>query len=273
MKKTLALYLDAPLQSWGFESRFQRRGTGLFPTKSGAIGLLAAAMGIDSRYQPGDEAALAAEKARIKPLANLEFTVYALPRLRPAIRRRLRKPEALSFAEFLDVLRRSHPHHSDETLLREAILPVGRLEDYHTVTGTRRASGEVDYDATVESRRAYLQDARFGVMLTGAAETIATNASALENPRWGIWLGRKSCLPASPVFTGVFDNPKVALEKLLCRAGLPKDWPLDRLIGRTDAEDWESGQDTIADKPIAFGAAVGHRHGPRRIAALHQSNS
>src|SRR5437867_8366107 len=36
---------DAPLQSWGFASRFQRRTTGLHPTKSGVVGLLCAALG------------------------------------------------------------------------------------------------------------------------------------------------------------------------------------------------------------------------------------
>jgi len=42
----LALLLDGPLQSWGFASRFQRRTTGLHPTKSGVIGLITAAMGL-----------------------------------------------------------------------------------------------------------------------------------------------------------------------------------------------------------------------------------
>ncbi|MBI4657798.1 MAG: type I-E CRISPR-associated protein Cas5/CasD [Verrucomicrobia bacterium] len=277
MNKTLALYLDGPLQSWGFESRFQRRGTGLFPTKSGIIGLLAAAMGIDSRYLPGDQAALAAERVALKPFAELQFTAYMLPRLRPAVMRRLRNVPALSFAEFLDALRldiRQSPHPGDEDeFLRDAVLPVERLEDYHTVIGTRRASGDVDFDATVESRRAYLQDARFGVLLTGPDDIIGQASSALENPQWGIWLGRKSCLPAAPVFAGVFHDPKAALESLLQRAGLPKDWPLDKLARRADTENWESGQDTIADKPIAFGAAVGHRHAPRRITVRQPFNT
>jgi len=43
---SLALLLDGPLQSWGLASRFQRRTTGLYPTKSGVIGLLSAAMGL-----------------------------------------------------------------------------------------------------------------------------------------------------------------------------------------------------------------------------------
>lgn len=42
----LPLWFDAPLQSWGFASRFQRRTTGLFPTKSGVLGIVCAAMGL-----------------------------------------------------------------------------------------------------------------------------------------------------------------------------------------------------------------------------------
>ena len=42
----LVLRLAAPLQSWGSSSRFARRGTEVAPTKSGVIGLLAAARGL-----------------------------------------------------------------------------------------------------------------------------------------------------------------------------------------------------------------------------------
>ncbi|MEV0943992.1 type I-E CRISPR-associated protein Cas5/CasD [Micromonospora wenchangensis] len=42
----LVLRLAGPLQSWGSSSRFTRRGTEIAPTKSGVIGLLAAARGI-----------------------------------------------------------------------------------------------------------------------------------------------------------------------------------------------------------------------------------
>ena len=33
--KYLALRLQGPLQSWGFDSQYNRRNTGLMPTKSG----------------------------------------------------------------------------------------------------------------------------------------------------------------------------------------------------------------------------------------------
>jgi len=44
---TLLLRLVGPMQSWGTISRFDQRDTGKEPSKSGVIGLLAAAMGID----------------------------------------------------------------------------------------------------------------------------------------------------------------------------------------------------------------------------------
>lgn len=44
---TLLLRLAGPMQSWGTTSRFDARDTGKEPSKSGVIGLLAAALGID----------------------------------------------------------------------------------------------------------------------------------------------------------------------------------------------------------------------------------
>lgn len=47
---TLLLRFAAPLQSWGVESKFEQRSTELLPTKSGVIGLVAAALG-RKRYE------------------------------------------------------------------------------------------------------------------------------------------------------------------------------------------------------------------------------
>jgi CRISPR system Cascade subunit CasD len=44
---TLLLQLVGPMQSWGTRSRFDLRDTGKEPSKSGVIGLVAAALGID----------------------------------------------------------------------------------------------------------------------------------------------------------------------------------------------------------------------------------
>ncbi|MFD0120188.1 type I-E CRISPR-associated protein Cas5/CasD [Streptomyces virginiae] len=54
----LALRLAGPLQSWGASARFARRTTETAPTKSGVIGLLAAAQGRDRTADLTDLAAL-----------------------------------------------------------------------------------------------------------------------------------------------------------------------------------------------------------------------
>ncbi|MDZ7619261.1 MAG: type I-E CRISPR-associated protein Cas5/CasD [Patescibacteria group bacterium] len=61
---TLLLRLMGPMQSWGTTSRFDHRDTGKEPSKSGVIGLLAAAMGIDRSHWTG-----------LEPLARLQMAV------------------------------------------------------------------------------------------------------------------------------------------------------------------------------------------------------
>jgi CRISPR system Cascade subunit CasD len=58
---SLVLCFDAPMQSWGQQSRFVVRDTATEPTKSGVIGLIAAALGIAR-----DDDAAIAELARLK---------------------------------------------------------------------------------------------------------------------------------------------------------------------------------------------------------------
>lgn len=54
----LLLRLCGPMQSWGVQSRFSMRDTGLEPSKSGVIGLLCAALGRPRAEPPADLAAL-----------------------------------------------------------------------------------------------------------------------------------------------------------------------------------------------------------------------
>lgn len=49
--KTLTINLTAPLQSYGNQATFERRTTGVYPTKSAVIGMLAAALGYERRDQ------------------------------------------------------------------------------------------------------------------------------------------------------------------------------------------------------------------------------
>lgn len=58
MNHTLLLRLIGPQQSWGANARFNRRGTEQAPTKSGVVGLLAAALGYPRDRDVSELAAL-----------------------------------------------------------------------------------------------------------------------------------------------------------------------------------------------------------------------
>lgn len=87
--------------------------------------------------------------------------------------------------------------------------------DYHTVgagVGIRKAEGGVKKTATTGefetllSRRQYLFDASFLVALQGAPAVIEAAATAMRDPVWPVFLGRKCCVPAEPVMVGVTED-------------------------------------------------------------------
>jgi len=144
-------------------------------------------------------------------------------------------------------------------------IPIQRLEDYHTVTGIRRASGKVDKDATVQTYRHYLLDARFGVLLEGPETLLGEIATALRNPKWGVWLGRKCCLPASPVLAGPPGPFSDAWLRLLQCAGFAGAESLEQFDRVLETAPSEPGADLIEDTPLGYGRPIGERHAPRWV--------
>lgn len=218
----LALKLDAPLQSWGFESRFQRRTTGLHPTKSGVIGLICAAIGL---AKGSDE-----ERETLPKLAGLRMASIVIPRQQKNFWKNT--PEKL---------------------------PVRRVEDFHTVGGgydkdketqrqfiPRKASGGPCDNPTV-TRRQYLLDARFGVIFSGDRALLEKVSVALQDPVWGVWLGRKSCIPAEPIYRGLFATEAEAQRALI------GDAPLELFTTVTEAASFAEGTDSLNDQPVSFG--------------------
>ena len=208
----LAIYLDAPLQSWGVSSRFQRRGTESAPSKSGVLGLIAAAMGID-KHGPD-------ESERLAPLSACRFSVFPLA-------------------------------------TGENTAPVLRLEDFHTVGGgydrddpvdklriARKASGGVS--TTIVTRRFYHEQARFAALIEGDSGILQKAAAALEDPVWGVWFGRKCCLPAAPLLPTLASSISKALDALLHKTG-------SRIVGEGRIEQDGDGAWHQPDQPVSFG--------------------
>lgn len=139
--------------------------------------------------------------------------------------------------------------------------PGGRLTDYHTVGGgydAKQQRGAIPHSAgggpfgTVLTYREYLEDARFGVLVRGEASVINECAAALRDPVWGVWFGRKACIPTDMIVQGVFGSRKEAFQCLEAKkSALSKDgktvWR--RIVG---VDLFDKGNDTFNDVPLNF---------------------
>jgi CRISPR system Cascade subunit CasD len=216
----LGLRLDGPLQAWGYASQFNRRNTGMFPTKSGILGMCCAAMGI----RRGSER----EQEVLARLRLLRLLTVAVPRLQY----------------------RGTGH--------ETPLLVQRIVDYHTVQNTLTADRKIK--DTHLTWRQYLCDASFVAVLSGTRQLLEEVAEALRNPVWGIWLGRKACIPSAPVLDKIYDSEEDALRALLGGKSLSA-FSHQCEVGR-----FEDGTDTFSDQPLCFGGSSAFRSfNPRRI--------
>lgn len=141
MADTLLLRLSAPLQSWGSESMYDTRETDPMPTKSGVIGMIAAALG-----RRRDDS--------LEDLRELKFGV-------------------------------------------RVDLPGIRQNDFQITHMGEKLNSNL-------SNRVYLNDAVFLVGLeTGDVSFLREIENALKNPRYSLFLGRRSCPPAQPLVLGI----------------------------------------------------------------------
>lgn len=222
----LVLRLCGPMQSWGIESRFNRRDTALLPSKSALAGLICAALGAPRGSEKEADA--------LRALQTMPLLAVAVPRLLP---------------------RRGGAHGTAAATARP--LARRRLEDFHTVLGAKTAEGKKRGDAVLTSRQ-YLQDTACLALFSGPANELRGMAEALRDPVWGLWLGRKSCIPSRPVFGGLYPDEAAALAALL-------PVPLASCSYARETADFAQGTDSLPDQAVCF--AVGRRaFAPRRVA-------
>ena len=219
----LALRLQGPMQSWGFNSQFNRRDTALFPTKSALVGLCCAALGL----KRGSEE----ERTTLQKFVDTKLLCIA-------ISRKQKKRE----------------------------VAVKRMQDYHTVQNTRDAKGNIKNDAVLTYRQ-YLNDAGFIALFEGEkaflkkiAEGVPEKPWCLQNPKWGVWLGRKVCIPSTPVFAGLYFSESEAVSKISEFEGKT----VENFSSVREVSSFGNGVDSYMDQSVSFDIH-GRKFAPRRI--------
>ncbi|HMQ32558.1 MAG TPA: type I-E CRISPR-associated protein Cas5/CasD [Chloroflexaceae bacterium] len=200
---TLFLRLEGPLQAWGLRARWGERDTADAPTKSGVVGLLGCALGL--RRDDSERRALS-DALRLGVRVDLPGT-------------RLRDYHTTGGGRFGETVHRGGSRfHSDPYaggVLSAEVDAKGRIK-VKINAGTKEPETDV-------SERHYLADASFLAALQGPPDLIASLAAAVQNPVWPCFLGRKACVPATPLFEGVGQHEEGdLLEALAARPFSPR---------------------------------------------------
>lgn len=176
MRDYLIFQLYGPLASWGEIAVGESRHTGIAPSKSAVLGLLAAALGLRRPDTARDAASAAQWEREHQALAEaygmaVKLTQAGLP--------------------LTDFHTAEVPKGSGFATRRDEILAVREQK----LSGTK-------FSGTILSRRDYRQDAYAAVALwarDGAPYTLSALRDTLLEPGFALYLGRKSCPLALPL--------------------------------------------------------------------------
>ncbi len=186
MTHKLLLWFEGPMQSWGSSSRFGRRESEAFPTKSGVLGMIAAALG-----KTGEQVEW------LKSVSSYPMNVTIFSRTG-------QKPEVIR--DFHTVGNGYNVDDSWENLM------IPKTTDGKSPNGS---GSKLTY-------RFYLQDACYAVVFQLPLTQAEIIASALQNPTWGCSLGRKSCVPTEWIFQGIYESEEL-IQKYIEELALSKN--------------------------------------------------
>jgi CRISPR system Cascade subunit CasD len=150
----LLMWLEAPLQSWGHDSKFGRRDTLNFPTKSGILGLLCCALG------KGGE-----QREFLASFSKLSQTILSFTRFNGN-----REPMLCDY----HVVGNGY---NDKDPWENLLIPK-------TNNGKKAVGG-----GSKITHRNYLQDTAFAILLEVPEDSSNDLANALQNPVWDLYFG------------------------------------------------------------------------------------
>ena len=223
---TLLLWLEAPLQSWGVDSRFGRRDTLPFPTRSGILGLLCAAAG------RGGE-----QRQWLADMVPYSQTVVAFAR-------KGSHGEGQRWPMLCDFQMVGSGYDTDDP--------------WQNMLVPKTSEGKKPVGAgTKMTFRYYLQDMAFACALDVPPDMAESLADALNSPVWDISLGRKCCVPTDTVYRGTFAHADAALAFAETIAAAKERIAVFRVL---DGACGEKGEVlTLNDVPVCFGPCKRYR--------------
>lgn len=236
-KKYILLWIEAPLQAWGADSKFGRRDTLPFPTKSGVLGLVLCAMGASG---PQNEL--------LAKLSSGVLQIVSYVRSKPG-----KDGQARVKGGKEPLLRDFHmvgSGYDDKDIWQKLLIPK-------TSEGKPAVGG-----GSKMTYRYYLQDACFAVLLEVPADMNDSISNALQNPVYDLYFGRKNCVPAEQIFQGSFESIADVWQKagaLAQNKQLLEDFRV--LDGEHDGE-----MMTLNDVPVQFGDVKKYRD--RRVTVV-----
>ena len=233
---TLLLWLESPLQSWGFDSRFGRRDSLDFPTRSGVLGLLCCAMGA------GGE-----QREWLELMASHTQTVLAFGLSKEG---KVGARKALPRQPLLRDFHMVGSGYDDQDIWQSLLIPK-------TSEGKKAVGG-----GTKMTYRYYLQDMAFAVLLTVPEVEAQVITTALQAPAWDLYLGRKSCVPTDFIYRGLFADEQQARQAALELATAKERLALFQVLeGEHEGEVL-----TLNDVPLQFGEHKKYRD--RRVTVV-----
>lgn len=239
----ILMWLEAPLQSWGADSKFGRRDTLEFPTKSGIMGLICCALGAG-----GEQCELLAK------FADLDL-------------------EALSFTRD-KVINKKNIKTAPEPFLRDFHMVGSGYDDkdpWQKLLIPKTSDGKAAVGGGAKlTYRYYLQDMAFAALVEVPEELSEQIANALQNPIWDLYLGRKNCVPTDFIFRGIFASKDEATQKA---QEIAKDKGrsayLRVLQGKLEDGTYDSSF-ILNDVPVKFG--TNKQYKDRQVSIIYAQN-
>lgn len=218
MTRYVLMWLEGPLQSWGADSRFNRRETLPFPSKSAVFGIILAALGAR-----GDQ------RVWLSKNAHGDFLTLAYTN---------ETKEGEAVHQLRDFQMVGSGYDVDDAWQREMI---PKTSDRKTAVG----------GGTKMTYRYYLQNACFAVLVALDDEVAVSVADALSSPIYTISLGRKCCAPSEFIYQGTFDTADGAKSRAMALSKQKGK----RLVFECHQGAYPDEGDVISvnDIPVAFG--------------------